>query len=92
MFEENLYMVYFALFGWLWLSGADLLWEKNTTVWLVASADLLWKKSIIGWLIGTELEYKPGSLYAWCYKILSPVFDTEIKNLVPCMHGTIKSF
>ena len=33
------------------VAGADLLWEKSTTGWLVAGADLVWAKNIIGWLV-----------------------------------------
>jgi len=48
--------VIFTMFGWPWLVvGADLLWEKSITDWLVAGDwCLVWEKNTIGWLKRTE--------------------------------------
>ena len=37
------------------VAGADLLWEKNTAVYL-AGADLMWEKSTAGWLADKPAE------------------------------------
>jgi len=38
------------------MTDADLLWEKITSGWLMASADLLWEKNTINWQRAEQSE------------------------------------